>query len=278
MRPNRPTVLEGRIVTTPIAHCREAGTGPSVLCLHSIGSSSAQWRALMEQLAGSYRVVAADLYGEGKSPPCPAGVEFGFEHEMELLAPIVAGLGPVHVVGHSYGGEVALKLALTVPRQIASLVLYEPVPWGLYAEHWPGEPGIQALLSLRASTCALFDQGRQEQAAEAFIDHWSGAGTWAAMPEARRSGALAGIRNVVHKWRHGPGLRVSPDELRSIAAPVLVLQGADTAPPVRGLMAHLREELPAWRFIELPGLGHMGPITHPQAVNPPVQAFLDGLT
>jgi pimeloyl-ACP methyl ester carboxylesterase len=42
---------------------REAGSGTSVVCIHSSASSSGQWRALMERLAGQFRVIAVDLYG-----------------------------------------------------------------------------------------------------------------------------------------------------------------------------------------------------------------------
>ena len=48
---------------------RENGTGPGVLCLRSNAATSSQWRGLMDSLAGSYRVIAADSLGAGKSPP-----------------------------------------------------------------------------------------------------------------------------------------------------------------------------------------------------------------
>lgn len=53
----------------PAPHYREAGTGTGVVCLHSSASSSGQWRALMDRLCGEFRLIAADLYGCGESPP-----------------------------------------------------------------------------------------------------------------------------------------------------------------------------------------------------------------
>src|SRR3954453_21987527 len=97
----------------PLPHVREAGTGPAVVCLHSNASSSAQWRPLMERLASGYRVIAPDLYGAGHRPEWPSDRPIALADEVELLAPVLAAAGtPFALVGHSYGGAVALKAAL----------------------------------------------------------------------------------------------------------------------------------------------------------------------
>ena len=103
---------------------REAGAGPSVVCLHANASSSSQWRGLMEILAPSYRVFAADSYGAGKSPPYVDGV-IRLGHEVALLEPVFARAGrPFSLVGHSYGAAVALIAAMRQPRRASS------PPWG----------------------------------------------------------------------------------------------------------------------------------------------------
>ena len=53
------------------AFFREAGCGPAVVCMHSSASSSAQWRPLMDRLAGRFHTLAVDLYGSGKTPAWP---------------------------------------------------------------------------------------------------------------------------------------------------------------------------------------------------------------
>ena len=53
------------------AHYREAGTGPAVVCLHCSASTSGQWRPLMERISERFHVIAADLYGSGKSAVWP---------------------------------------------------------------------------------------------------------------------------------------------------------------------------------------------------------------
>src|SRR6187455_1007850 len=68
---------------------REAGNGPNVVCLHSSAASSSQWRPLMDQLCDKYRVLAVDLYGEGKSPPWTSARDCTLDDEPVLLNPLL---------------------------------------------------------------------------------------------------------------------------------------------------------------------------------------------
>ena len=141
------------------AYFREAGSGPAVLCLHCSASSSGQWRPLMERLAGRYRVIAPDLYGCGKSPAWPGERPMWIDDQIELLASAFERAGErFHLIGHSYGGAIALKAALSLRPRLASLVLYEPVlfsrapsvrrrkatgardRWRCATTCWPGRP------------------------------------------------------------------------------------------------------------------------------------------
>src|SRR5262245_15621130 len=111
---------------------REAGAGTAVVCLHASASSSAQWRPLIERLGGRFRTLAADLYGSGRSPAWPGERPMWLADEVALLAPVFEAAGPrFHLVGHSYGGAVALRAALANSARIESLVLFEPVLFSL---------------------------------------------------------------------------------------------------------------------------------------------------
>jgi pimeloyl-ACP methyl ester carboxylesterase len=175
------------------AFVRELGSGPGVVCVHSNASSSSQWRGLMERLAPRSRVLAADSYGAGKSPPWPTDRPLGLGDEAALLEPVFARAGePFSLVGHSYGAAVALIAALRQPSRVRSLVLYEPTLFApLDAESPPPNEadGIRAAVAAAAAALAL---GRRDAAAEHFIDYWMGAGAWARTPDARMPSASFG--------------------------------------------------------------------------------------
>ena len=93
--------------------------GPPVLLLHSGGMSGRQWRRLAALLSPSYRVVVPDLLGSGANPPWPAGAPFDLALDLAELAELLESLrAPAHVVGHSYGGLLGLKLASERPASV----------------------------------------------------------------------------------------------------------------------------------------------------------------
>jgi pimeloyl-ACP methyl ester carboxylesterase len=111
---------------------REVGAGPGVVCVHSNASSSSQWRALMETLASGFHVLAPDTHGAGKGPAWPTDRPLALRDEVALLEPVFTRAGtPFSLVGHSYGGAVALVAAVQQPQRLRALVLYEPTLFAL---------------------------------------------------------------------------------------------------------------------------------------------------
>lgn len=91
----------------------DQGAGPPVLLLHGLGESTFTWHEVVPRLAERHRVIALDLKGFGRSDK-PAGEAYGAEDQAALVAQFLVAmdLDAVSVVGHSFGGTVALKTAL----------------------------------------------------------------------------------------------------------------------------------------------------------------------
>lgn len=107
------------------AYFRTAGSGPTILFLHGFNGGSGLWTPNLDDLAeAGYRCVAPDLPGWGETPPLP-----GFSYRMpDLCRWLLRFLdqvapGPLQIVGHSFGGAVALHLALMDPDRVERLVL-----------------------------------------------------------------------------------------------------------------------------------------------------------
>lgn len=245
-----------------------------VLCIPSFASSARQYRGLEKRLAGRYRVVAADLYGHGERAAWDGHRRFTLGDEAAFFEALLPDEPPVHLVGHSYGGAVALRIAATNRTRVRSLVLYEPAIWGTLSELCWNEPPTLEIEAVRDDTLRLLEAGRAAAAAERFIDYWTGEGAWAATPEDRRPRLLAAIRSLRESWPATFAERWSPSALRSLDVPCLLVSGTASTVAARRAVGLLRELLPQVKLLELQGLGHLGPITHPEQFDSSVEAFL----
>ena len=260
---------------------REAGAEHTdtlpVLCLHANASSSSQWRALMDLLAPRHRVLAPDLLGAGRSARWPQVAGARLHHELDALSDVLDGLGDrFHLVGHSYGGAVAMRIALTWPDRVASLLLYEPTMFPLLGQPHPGQPGAIGISAVAAAAIAEVERGNLQAAAAGFIDYWMGAGAWAAMPEARR-GPLAESMRPIRQWTDAIFAEPwSLADLAGLALPVLLLGGALSPASASDLLPILARLLPNATLQRLEGVGHMAPVTHPHRVDPLIVQWLDG--
>jgi pimeloyl-ACP methyl ester carboxylesterase len=254
---------------------REAGAGPAVLCLHSNASTSGQWRALIERLAPRHHVIAPDSYGAGRSPEWPSDREITLADEVALIDPLLQRVpGPLALVGHSYGGAIALMAALARPQRVRALVLYEPTLFALIDAQRPPPNEADGIRGTVARSAAALEAGDTDGAAQAFIDYWMGPGSWAATPAARKPPIAESVRNV-RRWAHA--LLREPTPLAAFGAldmPVLCLSGGNTTASARAVTRLLLTMLPRAQTLQLAGLGHMGPITHPEVVNAAIDEFL----
>ena len=255
---------------------REAGSGTAVVCIHSSASTSGQWRPLMECLADRFRVIAVDLYGSGKTAAWPLDQPMRLDDELALLSSVLREAGDrFHLIGHSYGGAIALKAALADRKRVISLVLYEPVLFSAVIADSPESATAREILALRDDTIRLVDQGNLNLAAQRFVDYWMGDGTWVAIPESRRPALAEAMLAVKSQWH---ALLYEPTPLGAFAAvnvPTLFLTGTKSTASALAVARLVTAVLPRVHREELEGLGHMGPVTHPGTVNPLIKRFLE---
>jgi pimeloyl-ACP methyl ester carboxylesterase len=258
------------------ASFREAGTGPGVVCLHSNASSSAQWRSLMDLLAPRFHVLAADSYGAGKSPPWPSGRTVTLLDEAALLEPVFDRAGrQFSLVGHSYGGAVALVSALTRPERVRAMALYEPTLFALVEQHSPPPNDVDGIRNTVTASVAALGSGDAAGAARFFIDFWMGEGSFDRMPERNRAAIAEAVRNV-QGWKQALFDEPTPARaFRALEMPVLLLTGSRSPLSSRAVARRLAALLPRVEQVELDGLGHMAPVTHPDVVNARIAHFIE---
>lgn len=271
--PSSSTV--SRLRPRDLPFVRDCGFGSVVLCLHASLGSSSQWRPLMESLGASYRVVAPDLYGYGRSPDWQGDRKLRLSDELALIEPLFEIIDePVHLVGHSYGAAIALQAAIHMPSRVKSLVLYEPVLFSLLLHGQGTHPAELEVRSLRDDVVRAMDGGDVLSAARRFVDYWVGENSWDTIPLSRRQIMLDGMLKVRAEW-DTPYTDDTPLEAyRGIDVPTLLLHGADSPAPMRRLANLMGRLFPRAHSRELGGVGHMAPITHPMRINREIGHFL----
>jgi len=255
----------------------------AVISLHSSGSSPRQWSALTQGLGSAYRVAAPALIGYGDAPDWQYQRPLSLDDEAQRIEPLIEGeSGGVHLVGHSFGGAVALRLALRNPGRVRSLVLYEPVLFSLLNDEAPDRPGpppaMAEVNAVRISIRRSVYSGHNALAARLFVEYWSGPGAWDALDMRRRNAVTERMRKVDAEFDAVNCNQIRLNEFRLIRVPVLLLQGERTRRPARRIAEMLASALPDVIREEVRGAGHMGPITHADEVNARIGAYLDART
>lgn len=252
---------------------------PAVLLLHCSASSGRQWDGLAAALADAYRPCAPDLYGYGAARPWsgPGALDLAKEAALAAAA-LPAAAAAIHVVGHSYGGAVALRLAASQPSRVRSLTLIEPV-----AFHTLREGGRQdrrlldSVHGLAAAVARGAMTGDYQRAMHRFVDYWSGEGAWARTRPETRQRLSRHAPKVVLDFHAAVNEPTSLDTYRRrFTFPVRILRGERSPAPTRRIAELLSEHIVGASLTTVPGAGHMLPLTHPDQVNAAVIRHITG--
>ena len=254
------------------AQAAQAAPRPVVVLLHASASSARQWDALAQALEPQAQVHAVDLLGHGKraAHATPATVH----DEAALVQPILQAAGAVHLVGHSYGGAVAMHLAAAQPSRVLSLAVYEPVLFSLLAEHEPWSPAAREAFTLADTMRMRVAAGDLLAAAAGFIDYWSGPGAWAGMSAQRQQAVASRMPEVAQHFEALYREPMPAQKLARLQMPLLCLSGGRSTRSAQRIVALLHGLLPNAWHAHVPEAGHMGPVSHAPLVNPHLLAFL----
>lgn len=239
------------------------GDGPHITLVHGSLDRSAGLLKLSRRLDDRYLVTRYDRRGYGRS--FPSDGPFGIDRQVEDLVAVLRSLDrlprPSVIVGHSYGGNVALAAAQRHPELVDAVVTYEtPLSW---REWWPGDS---------AGGDALAWQADPAESAERFMRRLIGDDRWERMPpssrRARRQEGTAMVGELTD-LRTGP-----PWEASAIEAPVLALHGEFGQAHHRLGAETIASDLPNAELGVLPGARHPGPNTHPDQAAAVIDAFI----
>lgn len=254
----------------------EQGRGVPLVLLHAGGSSGKQWVKTASFLEDRFRVIAPDLWGFGLTEGWTGEGSLTHDHQALLVARVIekVGSGPAHLVGHSYGGATALRLALQSKDLVKTLILIEPILTPLLKLAGE-EEAFREYFDMAQAFLSNAATGRLEEAWRGFIDYRNGRGSWDALPAATKERFVAGTDSTVAGFHSNLSNPTSLDDVRQVQLPTLVMCGEKTTAPDRRVTEILREQMPRCRYTIIPGADHMSPLSHPEFIANAVRNHID---
>jgi len=252
------------------ANRARVGSPRPVIALHCSGADANQWRGLREALGESFVLFAPEHFGCEGVGPWPGERAFTMDDEAERTLALLDEFDEgVHIVGHSYGGGVALHVALQRPDRIASLTLYEPSAFHLLPQLSPeGSRAYAEITRVARETAVRILAGDHRGAAARFIDYWNGAGAFNALSPRAQSTLIRWAPKIPLDFYALMQVTTPLDAHAALKCPVLLLRGEHTPTPTRLIAESLADVFPRGRLQIVPGCGHMGPLTHGDLVVP----------
>lgn len=255
----------------------EAGEGEPVLFVHGAFGDYRAWDAVRDAVAAGHRFIAYTQRQFGTSD-WPEEPVYGRDvHETDLVALLDQWGEPMHLVGWSYSGPIVLQAALDRPDLVRRVAIFEPSLDTVLK----GKPEHQKVLEDWGASwgpiVAASGSGDDEKAIRLGLESVFGLpeGGFETLPEGARTMFLENAHTVPKMFSAPASTPMTCDDLRGIAAPVLILWGSDTLPFFEAAAKEVAACLPNATLEEMPGVGHGAPLQQSEAVIDRILAFID---
>ncbi|MGH3006572.1 MAG: alpha/beta fold hydrolase [Gaiellaceae bacterium] len=242
----------------------ERGAGEPILCIHGTGSSAAFWADALDELAKHGRAIAYDRRGCFRSER-PEPYVTNVHQQADDAAALIDALAtaPAIVNGRSYGGAIAIDLALRYPDRVRALALLEAadvaLPASEAATRWMADLEEQVLAAAEVDMSTV---------GETLLRGVLGDAAWEGFPEPAKQTFTANGPAIVAEFRGGP-LDLGAEQLSTIAQPTLLVAGKDSPSAFAEVTELMAAAMPSAKVEWVEG-GHLINPAHPA-----VLAFVD---
>ena len=259
-------------MTDLIEITRSARTRSSVVALHCSLGSGRQWTRLAAQLGGSYQFIAPDISGYGANAST-LDLPMTLAQEVEdLSARIRDAAGPIHLVGHSYGGAIAFKIATDSPfaNRVRSLTLIEPVLPTLLCDGSADARLHERFAGLAHDVCQDLWNGSVLEAVDSFTAFWNGSGPSEPLSPGVRLRMIEQAEKLAFDFTALFAEQGVAAQAAAIRVPTLLLSGGLSPYLTQRIVERLARLIEGADARHLPRAGHMLPITHASLINPEI--------
>lgn len=246
-------------------HVVQQGSGEPVVLVHGSYATPSTWKKMVERLSLTHHCLAIKLPGHGGTPDPLDFASPSVETELTVIEAAVRRFTdrPIHLVGHSYGGVVALAQALKGSLPVSRLTLFEPVAtWVLDAV---GDQAMQAQVHAFLSRYRRDAAAGQPRVCGQVIDFWGGGDHFAALPPHIQDAMGEMVANNLRHWDVCTQARHTRADLAALDLPTHLICGTRSNAVARAIVDHLHAVLPRSQRTDIEGASHALVTSHPDA-------------
>lgn len=251
------------------------GEGVPVLLLHCSMSTKEQWINLSKILSNDFKVIAIDLYGYGQTAFPEKTKGFSLDDEIELIEKILESNleknEKFHLVGHSYGGAVAMKYSTLQSKRNLSLCVFEPM-----LNHVSREIDPDTYILAKEFISEIendISSGNPETGSAKFIDFFSGEGTFQRLPKEIKQIFTTCIKKMPLDYKATINENLHSDIYKNIDLPVCLISGKHSPSLTVDISNFIPKIIPDIKHHKVTG-GHMSPIEKSAEVNKIIVDFI----
>jgi pimeloyl-ACP methyl ester carboxylesterase len=259
-------------MTNSLQGATGSNTTSTVIALHCSLGSGNQWARLAEELAARHLVITPDISGYGNNAGA-FDLPTTLSREVDLLEDrLREAVGPIHLVGHSYGGALAFKIATDSPLagRVRSLTLIEPVLPTILRENGADRPLYEHFVRLALAIYEDLRNGLSCDAIEKFLVFWKGSEAKEDVSPKARMRMIARAEKLAFDFTAILAEKDVTAAAAAIRVPTLLASGGLSPYLTQRIVWRLTSTIAGVRTRHVPAAGHMLPVSHPDAINPDI--------
>jgi len=244
------------------SYFKQQGSGSPIVFIHGSFASTSTWNKIIEQLAVSHHCISIKLPGHCGTPDPQDFSHPTLETELAIIERVVNKLTsePIHLVGHSFGGVIALAYALRGSLNLAQMTLFEPVTvWVLKcAEDKEMNICVQEFLSkYRRDT-----SNKKPYSCGQVIEFWGGNGAFELLPDFIKDSMELLVQNNIRHWDIDAATCNDLSDLQNCAVPTRLVCGDKSNSVARAICKHLSKQIPNSNKFLIQGASHFMVTSH----------------